>query len=408
MATNDEMFNFYTAGESHGKGLFIFIEGVPAGLEIDTQFINNELRKRQQGYGRGKRMQIETDTVEIMSGVRFGKATGAPITLWIQNKDYANWENIMDPLASPSDLAEKKAFYRPRPGHADLAGYYKYELTDLRDVLERSSARETAARVAAGAVAKLFLKQFDITLFSHVLVLGGIDVTSEVETLDWQSICNRSEQNANDHDFRCAASKKTIETIKQLIDKADEEGRTLGGRIEAVALNVPPGLGSYVQWDRRLDGKLAQAVMSIQAIKSVSIGQGDIGQTVSGENFHDAIGTQDNHIMRPTNRAGGLEGGVTNGEPVIVQAVMKPISTMRTPLDSVNLKTLEPERAHFERSDVTAVPACGIITEAMMAFILAQSFIEKFSGDTLNEATTNYKAYIMTIENRFKIATQTR
>lgn len=349
-------------------------------------------------------MQIETDTVEIMSGVRFGLATGAPITLWIKNKDYANWENIMDPLAAASDVSEKKAFYRPRPGHADLAGYYKYNLDDLRDVLERSSARETASRVAAGAIAKLFLKQFGIELFSHTQVLGGIDVTPEIATLDWPEIRARAEANAENHDFRCAGSEATIEKIKALIDKADEEGRTLGGRIEAVAIHVPPGLGSYVQWHRRLDGQLAQAVMSIQAIKSVSIGQGDLGQTVTGEHFHDAIGVTNHHITRPTNRAGGLEGGVTNGEPVIVQAVMKPISTMRTPLDSVNLKTMQSERAHFERSDVTAVPACGVITEAMMAFVLARSFIEKFGGDTLKEAETNYKAYMNAIQNKLETA----
>lgn len=380
---------FITTGESHGKGLTVVMEYVPAGLEVDVDFINHQLWRRQQGYGRGGRMKIESDQIEIMSGVRFGKTTGAPVTFWIANKDYANWENIMDPLAKPSALSDKKGFVRPRPGHADLAGYYKYAADDLRDVLERASARETAARVAAGALAKLLLQQMGITIFSHVVTLGGISIPPDKLPENWLDVYEKAEAN----DLHCAADDATLTAIREKIDEAAVAGVTLGGQVEVVALNVPAGLGSYVQWNRRLDGELAQALMSIQAVKSVSSGQGQLGSMVSGDKFHDGIQiSTEGQITRSSNRAGGLEGGVTNGEPVIFQVVMKPIGTMRTPLESVNLKTKTSEKAHFERSDITAVPACGVVAEAMMALVLAKAFIQKYGGDTVVEMQAHFQA----------------
>lgn len=377
---------FVTAGESHGKGLSVLIDGLPAGIVIDEAVIANDLWRRQQGYGRGGRMKIEKDHAEILSGVRFGKTTGAPISLWIENRDFKNWETVMATEGVYGEDAEKKAFYLPRPGHADLAGLYKYGHTDLRDVLERSSARETAARVAAGAFAKQLLKHFGITIFSHVLTLGGVE--AKAIPTDYAAIAERAESN----DFRCAGNDATLAEMKAAVDAALQEGVTLGGKVEVVALGVPPGLGSYAQWDLKLDGLLAQAVMSIQAVKSVAIGQGDLGDKVTGEHFHDAIVKEAGEITRPTNRAGGLEAGVTNGMPVIVQAVMKPISTMRKALGSVNIKTGEPEAAHFERSDVTAVPACGVVAEAMVAITLAKELLQKFGGDSVPEIAAHIDA----------------
>jgi chorismate synthase len=394
------MLKFYTAGESHGKGLIALIEGLPAGLELNVAQINSELSRRQQGYGRGRRQQIETDTIEILSGVRFSTTTGAPVTFWIENKDYANWENIMDPIAEPSELSDKKSFHRPRPGHADLAGFYKYGHKDLRDILERSSARETAARVAAGAVAKQFLEHFGVHIFSHVIRLGAVAVPEGDFPKDYDTLAQRADTN----DLRCAASDATLDAMRKQIDEADAEGNTLGGRLEIIATGVPKGLGSYVSWETRLDGKLAQALMSVQAVKGVSVGLSDLAESVPGNAFHDEITVDQTHeeprITRPTNRAGGLEGGVTNGEPLLLQAIMKPISTMRTPLQSINLETMTPEKAHFERSDVTAVPACGVICEAMVALTLAQAVLEKYGGDSMDEVHSHYKASIELLDNR--------
>lgn len=386
---------FLTAGESHGKGLAVMIDDFPSGVLIDPEQINTDLGRRQVGYGRGGRMKIEKDQAEILSGVRFKRSTGAPISLWIENRDYKNWTEIMSTVGAWTEAAESKKFVRPRPGHADLAGYYKYDLTDLRDVLERASARETAARVAAGAVAKCLLREAaGIRVISHVTQLGKITVSPEELTEDIDEIERRAERN----DFRCAGSEETMARMKDAVDAALQEGTTLGGEIEILAVNVPPGLGSYVQWDRKLDGLLAQAVMSIQAVKSVSIGAGEQGAELPGSDFHDELllyeGETGKALYRRTNRAGGLEGGVTNGSPLIVKAVMKPISTMRKALRSLNLETLQEEVAHFERSDVTAVPACGVVAEAMVAVVLAGALMDKFGGDNLSDMQASITQYL--------------
>jgi chorismate synthase len=378
----------YTAGESHGKGLSILIDGLPAGIVVDLDFVNAQLARRQIGFGRGGRMSIERDTVDVLSGVRFGVSTGAPIALFIENRDHKNWTAVMASEGQETDKATEKAFYTPRPGHADLAAAYKYGYTDLRDALERSSARETAARVAAGAVLHCFLKQMGISIVSHVLSIGGLGLPPAVlETLQYRQIQVLAEAN----DLRMAASESLQEEIRSHIQAASKAGITLGGKIECVALGVPPGLGSHVQWDRKLDGRLAQAMMSIQAVKALSIGHGDQGDALSGDQFHDPIvleAAQETPLLtRSQNKAGGLEAGITNGMPVVIQLVMKPISTMRKALATVNLKTGKAEEAHFERSDVTAVPACGVVSEAMMAFVIADAFIEKFGGDSISEMT---------------------
>jgi chorismate synthase len=379
---------FLTAGESHGKGLTIVLDNVPAGIPLTSQWINQDLVRRQQGYGRGGRMLIEKDSAQLMAGVRFGKTTGAPVALFIENRDFVKWTEIM---AAEGEPCEDKKFVRPRPGHADLAGFYKYGLTDLRDVLERASARETAARVAAGAVAKALLAQVGIEVFSHVTKLGGVAVDRASLPSTWAELHERAEAN----DLHCGANDTVLTEIRTLIDATRKAGSTLGGEVEVVALNVPPGLGSYVQWDRKLDGQLAQAVMSIQAVKAVAIGDGLLGGEVDGHLFHDEITlTEGGQVRRPTNRAGGLEGGVTNGEAVIVRAVMKPIATLLKPLTSVNLETKEEESAHFERSDVTAVPACGVVAEAMVALVLAQALTDKFGSDTvadIQQAMASYR-----------------
>lgn len=349
-----EKFRFLTAGESHGKCLTAIIEGLPANLEIDVDFINEELKRRQCGYGRGARMQIESDTVEILSGVRFGKTLGSPVTLQIKNRDFENWQKIMS--ADPKNITSDKAFTTYRPGHADYAGSVKYNQKDLRNILERSSARKTAIEVAVGAVAKLFLKQFGITGSSKVLQIGnGV----------------------------------TEEEFHNEIDKAKEAGDTLGGKIEVIFENLPVGLGSFVHWDRTLDGKIAQAVMSIPAIKSVSIGNGDRAFEMKGSEFHDEIFFEDGKITRKTNNAGGIEGGMTNGENIVVKAVMKPIPTMRRPLSTVDCVTHEETEAHFERSDTCAVEACAVVAETRVACILANEILMKFGGDNMDDYNLN-------------------
>jgi chorismate synthase len=384
---------FLTAGESHGPGLTVMIDDYPAGVPLDMALLKGDLARRQIGYGRGGRMRIETDTAAIHSGVRFDRSTGAPIALWIENRDFANWTEVMAVEGTAGQAAEDRKFVRPRPGHADLAGFYKYGLTDLRDVLERASARETASRVAAGAFAKMLLQAVNITVFSHVLKLGGIPATNL--PTDFATLQQRAEGN----DLRCAADDAVLDAMRQHIIDTNKAGSTLGGEVEVLALNVPPGLGTYVQWDRKLDGQLAQAVMSIQAVKAVSIGDGDIAGDVLGSDFHDAIHkVSDTQVTRPTNRAGGLEGGVTNGMPLVVRAVMKPISTMRVPLESINLATGETEQGHFERSDVTAVPACGVVAEAMVAIVLARAIMDKFGHDSLAEVQRNLQAYLATCQ----------
>ena len=349
-----QKFRFLTAGESHGKALTAIIEGLPAGLTIDENFINNELKRRQSGYGRGGRMKIETDTVEITSGVRFGKTLGSPITLVIKNKDFENWEKIMS--SSSEEISDEKSFTTCRPGHADYAGSVKYGHDDLRNILERSSARKTAIEVAVGAIAKLFLKEFGITGYSKILQVG--QATNE------EDICKE-------------------------IDLAREKGTTLGGKFEVVYENLPVGLGSYVHYDRKLDGKIAQIVMSIPAIKSVSIGDGENAHSICGHEFHDEMFIENGQITRQTNHAGGLEGGMTNGEQLVVRANMKPIPTMKTPLRTIDLKNLEETTAHFERSDTCAIEACAVVAENRIACVLADEFLLKFGGDSINEIHKN-------------------
>lgn len=340
-------FRFLTAGESHGKCLTAIIEGIPAGFEIDPAFINAELKRRQGGYGRGARMNIENDTVEITSGVRFGKTLGSPVTLVIQNKDWENWQKIMS--IYEKDFTDEKSFSKCRPGHADYAGSIKYGVKDLRDILERSSARKTAIEVAVGAVAKQILKQFDITCSSKILQIGN-----------------------------------AIENFEAEIDRAREAGDTLGGKFEIVYENLPVGLGSHVHWDRMLDGKIAQAVMSVPAVKSVTIGNHH-AYKMFGSKYHDQMYLENGEIVRKTNNAGGIEGGMTNGEPLIVTAVMKPIPTLRKPLKTVDLSKMEECEAHFERSDTCAVEACSVVAEARIACVLADELLLKFGGDSLSE-----------------------
>lgn len=341
-----EKFRFLTAGESHGKCLTAIIEGLPAGLEINVEFINAELKRRQQGYGRGGRMKIESDTVEITSGVRFGKTLGSPVTLVIYNKDFENWQKIMS--TDSADETNEKAFYAYRPGHADYAGSVKYNRKDLRDILERSSARKTAIEVAVGAVAKLLLKHYNITVDSKILQIGEGKCEGEFHTE---------------------------------IDKAKEAGDTLGGKFEVVYRNLPVGLGSYVHWDRALDGRLAQAIMSIPAVKSVSIGNGAEAYKISGSKFHDEMFLSDGKVIRKTNNAGGIEGGMTNGEDLVVKVVMKPIPTLRTPLNTVNSLDMTETQAHFERSDTCAVEACAVVAEARIACVLANEIMLKYPCD---------------------------
>lgn len=340
-------FRFLTAGESHGKCLTAIIEGIPAGFDISPAFINEELKRRQSGYGRGERMKIEADTVEITSGVRFGKTLGSPVTLVIQNKDYENWQKIMS--ISAEDYTDEKSFTKCRPGHADYAGSIKYNVKDLRDILERSSARKTAIEVAVGAVAKQILNKFGINCSSEIIEIGA-----------------------------------ACKDFKNEIDRAKEAGDTLGGKFKVIYNNLPIGLGSYVHWDRMLDGRIAQAVMSVPAVKSVSIGNNH-AYKMFGSEFHDEMFVEDGKIVRKTNNSGGIEGGMTNGEPVVVTAVMKPIPTLRKPLKTVDLATMEECEAHFERSDTCAVEACAVVAEARIACVLVDELLLKYGGDSLNE-----------------------
>lgn len=346
-------FRFLTSGESHGKCLTAIIEGLPSGINIDEKFINEELKRRQQGYGRGGRMKIETDTVEITSGVRFGKTTGAPVCLVIKNKDFENWKKIMS--TDPSDETDEKSFTTVRPGHADYAGSIKYNHKDLRNVLERSSARKTAIEVAVGAVAKLILKEFNIHGHSYIIQIG---------------------KGLVEEDFH------------REIDNAKNTGDTLGGKFEIVYENIPVGLGSFVQWDRKLDGRIAQAVMSIPAVKVVEIGTNPLG--IKGSQYHDEIYIENGCVKHRTNNAGGIEGGMSNGENIIVKAVMKPIPTLRKPLKSIDIKDMTPAEAHFERSDTCAVEACAVVAESRVAWILADELLTKFGGDNLEEMMHNF------------------
>lgn len=387
-------FSFTTAGESHGRALIATIEGLPAGLSIDTDFINHELWRRQQGYGRGGRMKIESDTVQILAGVRHGETLGSPIAIMVENRDFNNWQDVMsvDRMDLPPERDRK--VIRPRPGHADLVGGLKYDRRDLRDILERASARETTMRVAIGAFAKQLLREFGVELASHVIRLEEIAV--ENPDVPWEHI----RALYDDTVLRCA-DKEAESRMVARIDKAGvEEGDTLGGIFEVVAKGCVPGLGSHTSWEAKLDGQLAQAVTSIHAVKAVELGEGVANAAKPGSQVHDEIVYNSGlHTFgRTSNRAGGLEGGMTNGEELRIRGYLKPIATLRKRLRSVHIETKEPLEADFERSDVTAVPAAGVIGEAMVAIILARAMREKFGGDSLREMKRNFESYRKQIE----------
>ena len=382
------MFCFLTAGESHGKGLVAIIEGVPAGLALDEEYIARDLARRQKGYGRGVRMKIEQDQAEIISGVRHGLTMGSPISLLIWNRDWKNWQEIMS--VSPVEK-EIEAVTRLRPGHADLAGTMKYNFDDVRPILERASARETASRVAVGAIARKLLDEFGIEIRSHTVCIGG-HWAKQVEKVDWSKV-ERSP-------VRCADS-KAEKAMLSAIDKAKKAGDSLGGLFELVANSVPIGLGSHAQWDCRLDGRIAQAIMSINAVKGVEVGAGFAVAEPPGSQVHDIIELDAKRGWHhATNRAGGIEGGMSNGEPIIVRTAVKPIPTMGKPLPSVDLRTGKKVEAHIERSDICVVPAAGVIGEAMLAIVLAEAVLEKFGGDHIDETLRNYRGYLKSIGPR--------
>jgi len=382
------MFRFTTSGESHGRALVAIVEGMPAGVSVDITLIDRELERRQWGYGRGGRMKIERDRVEILSGVRHGETLGSPIALLIENKDWANWTEVMATEARDVAPEKSRRVKRPRPGHADLAGGQKYGARDLRNILERASARETAARVACGALAKQLLQEFGVEIRSHVIQLGGVPDTAL--ELAWDEIAAIPD----DAPLRCADAEAQAQMVS-LIDEMKRAGDTLGGIFEVIARGVVPGLGSHTSWNEKLDGRLAQAVMSIPAVKAVAIGVGFEASALPGSQVHDEIAydNEAHEFKRPTNRAGGLEGGITNGEELRVRGHLKPISTLRRALRSVDIDTKEEESAAFERSDITAVPAAGVIGEAMVALALAGAMREKFGGDSLTEMRRNFDGY---------------
>jgi chorismate synthase len=398
------MLRFLTAGESHGQALVITVDGMPAGLTLDLDALNAQLRRRQGGYGRGRRMQIESDRAEVLSGVRHGITTGAPIALLIRNRDWVNWQQTMhvEPEMPEGATGSKRAdVTRPRPGHADLAGAIKYGHTDIRDVLERASARETASRVAAGTVARQLLGRFGIRVASHVSAIGDVSLppARTVTFADADAI-------PDDAPLRCVDSDVQSRMIAA-IDAAREAGDTLGGAFEVIATGVPPGLGSYVQWDRKLDGRLAQAMMCIHAIKGVGIGLGPEVSFRPGSRVHDEILPPQRDAagpVRPSNNAGGLEGGVTNGQDVRVTGFMKPIATLMKPLRSVDIRTLQDAPAAIERSDVCAVPAAAVVGEAMICFVLADALLEKCGGDSVTEIERHLAATMEDIAQRFRTA----
>jgi len=384
-------FKFTTAGESHGKALLTVIEGVPAGLRLDVSAIDHELWRRQQGYGRGGRMKIEKDEVQVISGIRHGLALGSPVALMIENRDFVHWQQIMSSEPIESEPANPRVVKRPRPGHADLPGGQKFQTRDLRNILERASARETAARVAAGAVAKLLLTEFGVEIKSHVAQLGGIP--EKPLSAEWPQIAALP----SDSPLNCVDT----EIQKSMIDKIDsvkEEGDSLGGIFEVVANGVVSGVGSHTSWSEKLDGRIAQAFMSIHAVKAVEIGTGVLNASIPGSQVHDEIFHDGERFTRNTNRAGGLEGGITNGEELRIRGYLKPISTLKKPLRSVDIDTKMEDVAAYERSDVTVVPAAGVIGESMLAIVLANSYREKFGGDSIDEMKRNYEGYLKQVE----------
>lgn len=377
----ENMFRFLTAGESHGQALTAIVEGIPAGLKIDLEFINKDLARRQQGYGRGGRMKIEKDQVEILSGVRFGETLGDPITLLIKNKDWANWQDRM----SVAGVEVGPKVTAARPGHADITGVQKYDRSDIRDILERASARETATRVAVGGVAKSLLKACGIEVVSHVTNIGGVKITKKIATSE---LFDKSKSELNCYDE--VAEKQMMETI----DNAKKVGDTLGGVFEVVVTGAIKGIGSHIQWDRRLDTKLAAALMSIQAIKGVEVGEGFEYANLPGSQAHDEMFLDENkNYVRKTNHAGGIEGGMSNGEEIVVRAVMKPIPTLMKPLSSVDIATKSEVSANTERSDVCAVSAASVVGEAMVAIALVEALLDKFSNDNMTDLSASIKQY---------------
>ena len=383
------MLRYFTAGESHGEALVAFLSGVPAGLKIDQVFLDRELWRRQQGYGRGGRMKIERDSAHILSGVRHGTTIGSPISVLLENRDWKNWQESLP--VGDGDPAKHKRVASPRPGHADLAGALKYNFPEARYVLERASARESAARVAIGAIAKLFLRELGIEVLSHVVTTGNVSLPEQVP---WEKI--RALHEREDVLLNCADS-EVEQRMKEEVDKVLKTGDSLGGVFEVVAHEVPPGLGTYAQWDERLDAMLAAAVMSLQAVKAVEIGAGVAAAFAPGSAVHDEIGYAASSgftaFSRPHNNAGGIEGGVSNGEEIRVRGYLKPISTLRRPLQSVDFSTREPVKAAYERSDVCVVPAAGVAAEAMVALTLARTALDKFGGDSMTETLRNFQGY---------------
>ena len=390
------MLRYFTAGESHGEALVAFLSGLPAGVKVDQAFLDRELWRRQQGYGRGGRMKIERDTAHILSGVRQGKTIGSPIAILLENKDWKNWQEALP--VNEGDPAKHKRVASPRPGHADLAGALKYNFPEARYVLERASARESAARVAIGGIAKLFLGELGIAVLSHVTAVGAAELMNQA--ISWgqiQASCERKEVLLN------CVEPESEQRMKEEVDKALKTGDSVGGVFEVVAHNVPPGLGTYAQWDERLDALLAGAVMSLQAVKAVEIGTGITAAASAGSSVHDEIGYGEKArftgFRRSRNNAGGIEGGVSNGEDIRVRGYLKPISTLRRPLKSVDFATREPVAAAYERSDVCVVPAAGVAAEAMVALTLVRCALEKFGGDSMLETRRNFDCYLEQLKN---------
>jgi chorismate synthase len=389
------MLRFETAGESHGECLVATLTGIPAGVPVSLERVNRELWRRQQGYGRGGRMKIETDRAELVAGVRHSHTIGSPIAIIIRNKDWENWAGAL-PVEDTNGAEDKhKPVTRPRPGHADLAGAIKYNFPDARYILERASARETAARVAVGALAKALLGEFGIRVLSHVIAVGPVTLTRPA---GWDEIAALS---AKTEVLLGCVDAETECRMKEVVDEAFRTGDTVGGVFEVVAHGVPAGLGSHVTWDSRLDGRLAQAIVSMQAVKGVEVGFAAEGAASFGSRVQDTIhyNRETRSFTRGANRAGGLEGGMTNGQDILVRGLLKPISTLRRPLESVDLETREPALAAYERSDVCVVPAAGVIGEAMVAVVLAQAFLEKFGGDSLAETRRNFQGYLQQVRD---------
>ncbi len=384
------MLSFRTAGESHGQALIALVEGIPAHLSVDFEFVDHELKRRQGGYGRGGRMKIERDQVRFLSGVRHGKTLGSPIAMMIENRDWTNWEEIMSVREVAGDPGAKRRVTRPRPGHTDLAGSLKFNHTDARNILERSSARETAARVAAGAVAKIFLRDFGIEVLSHTRAIGNARVPEDF-LASWEQL----EAIRDDEVVRCVLPEIGQNMVKE-IEKAQKDGDTIGGTFEVVARGVPTGLGSHTGWDTRLDGRLAQAIMSVNAVKAVEVGQGVKIAYSRGSVSHDEIAydAEQRRFYRLSNRAGGVEGGISNGEEIRVVGYLKPIPTLKKALRSVDMISKEPFVAQHERSDTCTVPAAGVIGESMVALVLANAVLEKFGGDSIQETKRNYNGYL--------------